>query len=142
MPTKKTADTDAATAKLDAATAQQADAQPTEQLGADIPQQSDAQPTEKLDGAASPFELFTETPAPAASAAPAPTSAQEHRSMRGTAIAWGIIILLIAAIAWFTSTVDVWQADSRTIVTSIVLVGAVLVGIGMLGAIVRAVTRR
>ena len=62
--------------------------------------------------------------------------------MRGTAIAWGIIILLIAAIAWFTSTVNLWEADSRTIVTSIVLVGAVLVGIGILGAIVRAVTRK
>lgn len=126
MPTKKTADTDAA----------------TEQLGTATAQQADAQPTEKLDGATSPFELFTDAPAPAASAAPAPIPTPEHRSMRGTAIAWGIIILLIAAIAWFTSTVDVWQADSRTIVTSIVLVGAVLVGIGMLGAIVRAVTRR
>lgn len=137
MPTKKTAGTDAATEQLDSATAQ-ATEKPTEQLDPATAQQPDAQPTEKLDPAASPFEGFTEAPAPIASAAHSP----EHRSMRGTAIAWGIIILLIAAIAWFTSTVDVWQADSRTIVTSIVLVGAVLVGIGILGAIVRAVTRR
>ena len=65
-----------------------------------------------------------------------------RRPMRGTAIAWGIILLLVAAFAYFTSTVDVWQADSRTLVTTIVLLGAVLVGIGIVGAIVRAVTRR
>jgi len=69
-------------------------------------------------------------------------TADESRPMRGTAIAWGIILLLIAAFAYFTSTVDVWQTDSRTVVTTIVLLGAVLVGIGIVGAIVRAVTRR
>ena len=86
-------------------------------------------PTEVLD------DLF-----PATATETAPESG--NRPMRGTAIAWGIILLLSAAFAYFTSTVDVWQADSRTVVTTIVLLGAVLVGIGIVGAIVRAVTRR
>lgn len=73
----------------------------------------------------------------------APTSVPEgRRPMRGTAIAWGIILLLVAAIGWFVGTVDLWKTSTEQILATVIVVGAVLVGVGILGAIIRAVSKR
>jgi len=62
--------------------------------------------------------------------------------VRGTAVAWGVILLLVAGAAWFLSTVQLAALTPRAIVWNIVIIGAVLIGVAIVGAIARAVTKK
>jgi len=64
------------------------------------------------------------------------------RPMRGTAIAWGIILLFAAAIAWVARGINIDELSPTALIWNVVIVGAILVAIGIVGAIVRAVTNR
>jgi hypothetical protein len=70
------------------------------------------------------------------------TEITPKKSMRGTAIAWGIILLLIAAGFWFFQSINLAAISSTAIVWNVVVIGAILIGIGIVGAIVRAVSTR
>ena len=70
------------------------------------------------------------------------TKEPAKRPMRGTAIAWGIILLVVAAIAWVARGITIDELSPTAIIWNVVIVGAVLVAIGIVGAIVRAVTKR
>jgi len=70
------------------------------------------------------------------------TKEPAKRAMRGTAIAWGIILLVAAAIAWIARGLNIDELNSTALIWNVVIVGAVLVAIGIVGAIVRAVTKR
>lgn len=64
------------------------------------------------------------------------------RSMRGTAIAWGIILLVVAAIAWFASTVGFASVTPAIVAWNLVAIGGLLVVIAIIAAIVRAVSKQ
>ena len=64
------------------------------------------------------------------------------RPMRGTAIAWGIILLVAAAIAWIARGLNINELSPTALIWNVIIVGAILVAIGIVGAIVRAVTSR
>jgi len=65
-----------------------------------------------------------------------------RRPMRGTAIAWGVILLVAAAIAWVARGININELSPTALIWNVVIVGAVLVAIGIIGAIVRAVSNR
>jgi len=65
-----------------------------------------------------------------------------RRGMRGTAIAWGIILLVVAAIAWFASTVGFASLTPALVAWNLIAIGGLLVVIAIVAAIVRAVTRQ
>lgn len=62
--------------------------------------------------------------------------------MRGTAIAWGIILLVVAAIAWFASTVGFASLTPAIVAWNIVAIGGLLVIIAIIAAIVRSVSAK
>jgi hypothetical protein len=64
------------------------------------------------------------------------------RPMRGTAIAWGIINLVIAAIAWFASTVGFAELSPVVVAWNVVAIGGLLVIIAIVAAIVRSVSAK
>ena len=64
------------------------------------------------------------------------------RPMRGTAIAWGVILLVAAAIAWVARGININELSPTALIWNVVIVGAVLVAIGIIGATVRAVSNR
>jgi len=68
--------------------------------------------------------------------------APTKRPMRGTAIAWGVILLVIAAVAWFASTVGFASLTPVAVAWNVVAIGGLLVIIAIIAAIVRAVSSR
>ena len=64
------------------------------------------------------------------------------RPMRGTAIAWGIILLVVAAVAWFASTVGFASLTPVVIAWNVIAIGGMLVIIAIVAAIVRAVASK
>jgi len=65
-----------------------------------------------------------------------------RRGMRGTAIAWGIILLVVAAIAWFASTVGFASLTPALVAWNLIGIGGLLVIVAIAAAIVRAVSSR
>lgn len=65
-----------------------------------------------------------------------------RRRMRGTAIAWGIILLVVAAVAWFASTVGFAGLSPALVAWNLIAIGGLLVVIAIVAAIVRAVSSR
>jgi len=62
--------------------------------------------------------------------------------VRGTAIAWGVILMLVAGAAWYFSTVQLAAVTPTVIVWNVIVIGAVLIGVALVGAIARAVTKK
>ncbi|WP_165067840.1 BCD family MFS transporter [Marisediminicola senii] len=61
---------------------------------------------------------------------------------RATTIVWGIILLIVAALAFTVSTIDPEFITAEVTVWAVVGFGALLVVAGAIGAVVRAARRR
>ena len=68
-------------------------------------------------------------------------SAGGRRRVRTSTIVWGAILLITAALVLAVRVIDPTLYDASFLVWSVIIVGAVLVLAGLIGAIVRAATR-
>ena len=76
----------------------------------------------------------------ATSSARSARSAGGRRRVRASTIVWGAILLITAALVLAVRVIDPALYDASFLVWSVIIVGAVLVLAGLIGAIVRAAT--
>lgn len=65
-----------------------------------------------------------------------------RRRVRASTIVWGAILLVLAAAAFLINTIGLAGLGPNFLLWSVVGIGILFVAIGIIGAIVRAATRR
>ena len=94
--------------------------------------------TEQLSADRDDFAAQATSATSSASSARSARSAGGRRRVRASTIVWGAILLITAALVLAVRVIDPALYNASFLVWSVIIVGAVLVLAGLIGAIVRA----